>query len=109
MKNILSNVHQIALIPSCGDVLTLMNSFQRILRITKGGMVTTYISTKIPNESYCCVGNAGKQVYACVVHVVEKKQLLDNKTISTRSIWSNFDVFYLTRHLEVYKKANFRF
>lgn len=79
MKNILSNVHQIALIPSCGDVLTLMNSFQRILRITKGGMVTTYISTKIPNESYCCVGNAGKQAYACVVHVVEKNSYWTTK------------------------------
>lgn len=78
-KNILSGVHQIVLIPSCGDVLTLMNSLQRVVRITKGSMVTTYISTKNPNESYCCVGYAGKQAYACIVHLVEKNNYWTTK------------------------------
>lgn len=79
MKNILSSVHQIVLIPSCGDVLTLMNSLQRIVRITKGWLVTTYISTKKPNERYSCVGYASKQAYACVVHEVEKNNYWTSK------------------------------
>lgn len=71
LKDISSDVHQIVLIPSCGEVLSLMNSLQRILRITKGGMITTYITTKKPHERYSCVGYAGKQAYACVVHEAE--------------------------------------
>lgn len=79
MKNILSSVHQIVLIPSCGDVLTLMNSLQCIVRITKGWLVTTYISTKKPNERFSCVGCAGKQAYACVVHEIEENNYWTTK------------------------------
>lgn len=71
LKDISSGVHQIVLIPSCGEVLSLMNSLQCILRITKGGLITKYISTKKHHERYSCVGYAGRQAYACVVHEAE--------------------------------------
>lgn len=71
LKDISSDVHQIVLIPSCGEVLSLMNCLQSILRITRGGKITTYITTKKPHERYSCVGYTGKQAYACVVHEAE--------------------------------------
>lgn len=71
LKDVSSGVLQIVLIPACGEVLSLMNSLQCILRITKGGLITTYISTKKPHERYSCVGHAGKQACACVVHEAE--------------------------------------
>lgn len=67
-QNILSDVHQIALVQSCGDVLSLSKSRKNIKRIFRGRLVTRFISTKEDNESYECVGPAGRQAYACIVH-----------------------------------------
>lgn len=75
MKNILSSVHQIVVIPSSGDVLLLMNCLQRIFRFTKGDLITTYISTKKPNERYSCVGYAGKQAYMHVLYTKSRKTI----------------------------------
>lgn len=49
---ILSNVLQITLIPSCGDVLLLMNDEKCIKRISNGKLVTTYAATNNANEFY---------------------------------------------------------
>lgn len=67
-QNILSDVHQIALVQSCGDVLSLSKSRKNIKRIFRGRLVTRFISTKEDNESYECVGPAGRQAYACIEH-----------------------------------------
>lgn len=68
-----SGVHQIAQIPSSGELLLLMISLQHILRISSRGLITTYISTKRDYECYECVGSAGEQAYACVVHATKRQ------------------------------------
>lgn len=81
-QNILTDGHQIALIQSSGDVLSWKKSRKAILRISRGSVFTTFISTKEGNESYECVGPAGEQAYACVVH--STKRGCDYRIISTR-------------------------
>lgn len=65
---ILSNVLQITLIPSCGDVLFLMKDRKCINRIATGKLQTTYTKTNNFCELYYGVGQAGEQAYACLAH-----------------------------------------
>lgn len=65
---ILSNVLQITLIPSCGDVLLLMTDRKCIKRIASGKLQTTYAKTNDFCELYYGVGPAGKEAYACLAH-----------------------------------------
>lgn len=74
-QNILPDVHQIALVHPCGDVLSLSKSRKNIKRISRGRLVTRFISTKEDNESYECVGPAGGQAYACIVHSTKRDYL----------------------------------
>lgn len=67
-RPVVSNVIQIALIPSCGDVLSLAISLDHIKRISNGSLVTTYAKTNYQQKKICCVGSAGTQGYACVAH-----------------------------------------
>ncbi|XP_065928448.1 uncharacterized protein [Magallana gigas] len=67
-RSVLTDVQQIVLIRSCDDVLSLMKDGKCIKRISSGGLLTTYVSTKRSNEVFECVGPGGEQVYACVVH-----------------------------------------
>lgn len=69
---ILSNVLQITLIPSCGDVLLLMKNEKCIKRISNGKLVTTYAKTNNVNEFYYGVGPTGEQAYACILHDLNK-------------------------------------
>lgn len=69
---ILSNVLQISLIPSCGDVLSLMKDQKHIKRITKGKLVTTYDISNNAKEIILGVGAAGYQAYACIAHDEKK-------------------------------------
>lgn len=61
-----SNVLQITLIPSCGDVLLLMKNGKCIKHVSSGKLVTTYAKTMSVSECYFGVGPAGKQAYACI-------------------------------------------
>lgn len=70
---IFSNVLQITLIPSCGDVLLPMKNGNCIKRISNGKLLTTYAKTINVSECYFGVGPAGKQAYACIVHDLDKR------------------------------------
>lgn len=71
---ILSNVLQISLIPSCGDVLSIMKDQKQIKRITKGKLVTTYAKSINANEVIVGVGAAGEHAYACIAHDINKNK-----------------------------------
>lgn len=71
-ESILWNVHQIALVQPCGDVLSLSKSRKDIQRIYRGSLVTRFINTKNDFERYECVGSAGDQAYACIVHSIKR-------------------------------------
>lgn len=71
---ILPNVLQISLIPSCGDVLSIMRDQKQIKRITKGKLVTTYAKSNNANEIIVGVGAAGEHAYACIAHDINKNK-----------------------------------
>lgn len=68
----MERVHQIALVQPCGDVLSLSKSRKDIQRIYRGSLVTRFINTKNDYERYECVGSAGDQAYACIVHSIKR-------------------------------------
>ncbi|XP_056016806.1 uncharacterized protein LOC125675625 [Ostrea edulis] len=64
-KTILSEVHQIAHIPTSGDVLCLMKGFKEIKRIAVGNVVTTFLHFTGSSE-FTSVSSGGNETYACV-------------------------------------------
>lgn len=101
---ILSNVLQISLIPSCGDVLSIMRDQKQIKRITKGKLVTTYAKSNNANEVIVGVGAAGEHAYACIAHDInknkcgfEKLTLLDEFGRILKSLNLEQDIFSTCR------------
>lgn len=66
-RSVLTDVQQIVLIPSCGDVLILMKDGKCIKRISSGSLVTTFMNIKSSLRTFLCIGPGGDQAYACVV------------------------------------------
>ncbi|XP_048770403.2 uncharacterized protein LOC125676607 [Ostrea edulis] len=62
---ILSDVHQIANIPTSGDVLCVMKGFKEIKRISKGNVVTRFVYTTKNDQLFKSVSSGGNEAYAC--------------------------------------------